>query len=97
MAKGNGAASAFASVPDPRDLLGSWDEISGRFGAQSTAWSREALLASLRLLEQGAANTSECLHALGQGTQRLGELARATEHRIGAAEDIAGVWNLELG
>jgi hypothetical protein len=97
MDKGNGAASAFAAIPDPREWLGSWDELAKQIGSQSTAMSREALAVGLRLFEQSASNTSEYLQTLGQGTRRLGELARATEYRIGTTEDVAGVWNLELG
>jgi hypothetical protein len=76
---------------------GAWDDLAAQVGTQSTAWSREALAGSLRLFEQGASNAGEWMQTLGQGTRRMGELARAAEYRIGAAEDIAGVWNLELG
>jgi hypothetical protein len=97
MDKGNAGLSTIDTVPDVRGLLGSWDEVSMQISEQSTALSRDALSAALRLFEQSVSDAGEWMQTLGQGTRRLGELAQATERRIGAAEDVAGVWNLELG
>lgn len=93
----NAGPSTIDTVPDVRGLLGSWDEVSMQLSAQSTTLSRDALGAALRLFEHGVSNAGEWMQTLGQGTRRLGELAQATERRIGAAEDVAGVWNLEFG
>jgi hypothetical protein len=92
-----GTMTPFAGIPDARTLLGSWDELSSQFGTLSTAWSREALSGCLRLFSQSAASTSQCLQSLDQGARHLSDMARLTEHRLGVAEDVAGVWNLELG
>lgn len=97
MDKGNAGLSTIDTVPDVRGFLGSWDEVSMQISEQSTALSRDALSAALRLFEQSVSDAGEWMQTLGQGTRRLGELAQATERRIGAAEDVAGVWNLELG
>lgn len=97
MDKGYAGLSTIDTVPDVRGLLGSWDEVSMRISEQSAAVSRDALGAALRLFEQSVSDAGEWMQTLGQGTRRLGELAQATERRIGAAEDVAGVWNLELG
>jgi len=95
--KSNSGLSTIDTVPDVRGFLGSWDEVSMQVSEQSTAWSRDALSVALRLFEQSASNAGEWMQTVGQGTRRLGELAQATERRIGAADDVAGVWNLELG
>jgi hypothetical protein len=97
VAKSTEGLLTFDTVPDVRGFLGSWDELSSQFGAQSTALSRDALAAGLRLLEQSASSTAEWMQTCGQGSRRIGELAQAAERRVGAAEDVAGVWNLELG
>lgn len=97
MAKGNDGLSALATLPDVRGFLGSWDELSNQFSEQSTALSREAVSAGLRLLGQSAANAADWMQACGQGSRRIGELTQAAERRVGAATDAAGVWNLELG
>jgi hypothetical protein len=97
MDKGYARLSTIDTVPDVRGLLGSWDEVSMQISEQSAAVSRDALGAALRLFEQSVSDAGEWMQTLGQGTRRLGELAQATERRIGAAEDVAGVWNLELG
>ncbi len=96
MANGNEATSTIAAAPAVRVMLGSWDELSAQASAQSTALSRDAVTAGLRLLEQGASQAAEWMVALGQNTRRLGELAQLTERRLGGAADAAGVWNLEL-
>ena len=97
MDKGNAGLSTIDTVPDVRGFLGSWDEVSMQISEQSTALSRDALSAALRWFEQSVSDAGEWMQTIGQGTRRLGELAQATERRIGAAEDVAGVWNLELG
>lgn len=90
------AAPTFVAMPDLRAMLGVWDALSSQVGGQSTALSRDALSTGLRLFEQAAASADECLRAWGSGARRVGELARVAEHRIGAAEDAAGVWSLEF-
>jgi hypothetical protein len=97
MAKGNEGLPSIAAMPDVRALFGSWDELSAQMSQQSTALSRDALAAGLRVFEQSASNAGHWMQTLGQGARRISELAQATERRIGAAEDVAGVWNLEFG
>jgi hypothetical protein len=96
MATTHTAAPPLVAMPDLRAMLGAWDALSSQVSGQSTVLSRDAVSTGLRLFEQAAANADECLRAWGSGARRVGELARAAEHRIGAAEDAAGVWNLEF-
>jgi hypothetical protein len=96
MTKSHATATAAAvAMPDLRAMLGSWDTLSSQVGEQSTALSRDAASAGLRLFEQTAVNASECMQAWASGAHRVGDCARAAEQRLGAAEDAAGVWNLE--
>ncbi len=90
------ATATTVALPDLRAMLGSWDTLSSQFGEQSTALSRDAVSAALRLFEQTAVSTSECMQGWAGGAHRAGEIARAAETRLGSAEDAAGVWNLEL-
>jgi hypothetical protein len=96
MVNANEPTPTIAAAPAVRVMLGSWDEFSAQVSAQSTALSRDAVTAGLRLLEQGASQAAEWMGALGQGSRRIGELAQLTERRLGGAADAAGVWNLEL-
>jgi hypothetical protein len=87
--------AAVVAMPDLRAMLGSWDALSSQFGEQSTALSRDAASAGLRLFEQTAVNAGECMQAWASGAHHVSDCARAAERRLGAAEDAAGVWNLE--
>lgn len=91
------ADSAGAALPDLRLLLGGWDALNTQFGQQQTDAARQALLAGLRACEQGVSNANAWMQALGSSAQRLSDMVRTTEQRAGAAEDLAGLWNLELG
>jgi hypothetical protein len=97
MARANEGLSNIATMPDVRGLFGTWDELSARTSEQSTALSRDVLSAGLRLVEQSASSAAEWMQTWGQGTRQLGELAQAAERRVGRVEDVAGVWDLELG
>jgi len=87
-----GAAALF----DPQGLWASWQEASSNAAEQGTSWSREALAASLRLLEQGAAAGEEWARGCGLAAERVAEMARAAEHEVGAAADLPALWQAEL-
>jgi hypothetical protein len=89
--------SASAALPDLRLLFGGWDAINTQLSRQQTDAARQALLAGLRACEQSVSNAGAWMQAWGSSVQRLSELVRATEQRADAAEDLAGLWNLELG
>ena len=76
MDKGNAGLSTIDTVPDVRGFLGSWDEVSMQISEQSTALSRDALSAALRLFEQSVSDAGEWMQTLGQGTRRLGDTRR---------------------
>ena len=81
MAKGTEGLSTLPAMPDIRGLFGSWDELSAQMGQQSTALSRDALAAGLRVFEQSAANAGQWMQTLGQGARQ--DLDREVDRKSG--------------